>query len=149
MQNAAMHGLSATSRTATPIDAAFLIKVIDLASDGLIPMLWNSMAPDIPEAFVAIEELAKLVPGYWYINVIAVLPDARGKGVGSALLAEAEKQAREHGSAGLALIVAANNTGAIRAYLRAGYRGVARRPFALAEFGLTSTEAILMTKDVR
>ena len=32
----------------------------------------------MPEAFVGIEELAQGVPGHWYINFMAVLPEGRG-----------------------------------------------------------------------
>ncbi len=183
----------------SPEDAPLLIRVIDMASDGLIPALWDGMAPEgldgfavgrglvsaeggdfsyrhgfvleqdgspiggmigyplpttaksvgpeVPDAFVAIEELANLVPGYWYINVVAMIPESRGKGLGAALLKEAEAQARSHGCPGLALIVAATNVGAIRAYARAGYREVARRPFELEEFGREPTEMLLMAKE--
>lgn len=186
-------------RNATPEDVPFLISVIDMASDGLIPALWDGMAPEgldgfavgqalvsaeggdfsyrhgfvleqdgspiggmigyalpttakpagpeIPEAFVAIEELANFVPGYWYINVVAMIPEARSKGLGAALLNEAEAQARRHGCPGLALIVVATNVGAIHAYARAGYREVVRRSFGLEEFGMEPTEALLMTKE--
>ncbi len=191
--------MPAIVRSATPEDAPILIRVIDMASDGLIPALWDGMAsegldgsavgqalvsaedgefsyrhgfvleqdgspvggmigyplpttakpvgPEVPDAFVAIEELANLVPGYWYINVVAMMPEARGKGLGAALLQEAEAQARSSGCPGLALIVVATNVGAIRAYARAGYREVARRPFELEELGVVPTEALLMTKE--
>lgn len=191
--------MPATVRNATPEDTPLLIRVIDMASDGLIPALWDGMAPEaldgfavgkalvsaeggdysyrhgfvleqdgspiggmigyplpttakpagpeVPEAFGAIEELANLVPGYWYINVVAMIPEARGKGLGKALLKEAEVQARRNGCPGLALVVAATNVGAIRAYARAGYREVARRPFELEEFGMETTEALLMAEE--
>ena len=112
-----------------------------------LPTTAEPAGPEVPDAFVAIEELANLVPGYWYINVVAMMPKARGKGLGAALLNEAEAQARSSGCPGLALVVAATNVGAIRAYARAGYREVARRPFELGEFGMEPTEALLMTKE--
>ncbi len=191
--------MPATVRNATPEDTPLLIRVIDMASDGLIPALWDGMAPEgldgfavgqalvsaeggdfsyrhgfvleqdgspiggmigyplpttakpagpeVPDAFVAIEELANLVPGYWYINVVAMIPEARGKGLGTALLKEAEAQARRNGCPRLALVVAATNVSAIRAYARAGYREVARRPFELEEFGMETTEALLMAEE--
>ena len=191
--------MPATIRRATPEDASLLTHVIDMASEGLVPALWDAMAPEgmdgsavgealvsaedgdfsyrhgfvleqdgsaiggmigyplptttepagpeVPEAFVAVEELANLVPGYWHINMMAMLPEARGKGLGAALLNAAEAQARNSGCPGLALVVAATNVGARRAYARAGYREVARRPFELGEFGVEPTEALLMTKE--
>ena len=191
--------MPATVRKATPEDASLLIRVIDMASEGLVPALWDRMAPEdmdgsavgqalvsaeegvfsyrhgfvldqdgsligamigyplpttaepvgpeVPDAFVAIEELASLVPGYWYINMVAMMPEARGKGLGAALLNEAEAQARRSGCPGLALVVAATNDRALRAYARAGYREIARRPFELGEFGMEPTEALLMAKE--
>lgn len=187
-----------TIRKATPDDAAFLVRVIDMASEGFMPTLWDAMAPDgtdgsalglaqvaaedgefshrhgyvleadgaalggmigyplpatpapadpdIPNAFVAVQELVSLAPRHWYINIIAVVPERRGEGIGTALLREAEAQARANTCPGLALVVTATNTGAIRAYTRFGYLEQARRPFDLSDFGEAPTEAILMVK---
>jgi len=187
-------------RKATPDDATLLMRVIDMASDGVIPALWDEMAPegmdgaavglalvtaedgdfsyrngtvleedgaalggmiayrlpptphpagpDVPEAFAGVEELAMLVPDHWYINVVAIVPEGRGRGLGTALLDDAEAQARHSGAPGLALIVAASNTGAVRAYDRTGYRERARRPFDASMFGAQPTEAVLMVKQL-
>lgn len=187
-----------TIRKATTDDAPRLVRVVDMASGGVVPMLWDEMAPlgsqgsevglalvaketgdfsyrngliaecdgtdlggligyalpttpqpvgpEIPEVFVGIEELAQLVPGHWYINFMAVVPEARRQGVGTALLDEAEHQARDRSCPGLALIVAASNGHAVSAYERAGYMERARRPFDLSEFGEEPTEALLMVK---
>lgn len=189
-----------TIRKAMPDDAPLLLRIIDMASGGVVPALWTEMAPpgvdgaavghtlvaaedgefsyrngfiaerdgvkvggligyrlpttpqpvgpDVPEVFVAIEELAHLVPGHWYINFMAVVPEGRGQGLGAALLEEAEKQARDSASPGLALIVAASNKGAISVYRRAGYTERARCPFDLSDFGEEPTEAVLMIKDM-
>lgn len=188
-----------TIRKAQPDDATLLLRIVDMASGGVVPALWTEMSPpgmdgaavghalvtaedgdfsyrngfiaerdgvkvggligyplpttpqpigpDIPEVFVGIEELAHLVPGYWYINFMAVVPESRGQGLGAALLKEAEKQARESARPGLALIVAASNESAISVYQRAGYTERARRPFDLSNFGEEPTEAVLMTND--
>jgi len=187
-----------TIRKSTPDDAPLLVRVVDLASGGVVPRLWAEMAPkgtqasevglslvakesgefsyrngfvaecdgtdlggligyilptvpepigpDVPEEFVAIEELAQLVPGHWYINFMATVPEGRRRGVGAALLGEAEEQARDHSCPGLALIVAASNENAISVYERAGYIERARRPFDLSAFGEEPTQAILMIK---
>lgn len=187
-----------TIRKATPDDAPLLVRVIDMASGGVVPTLWAKMAPagaegsdvglalvtadngdfsyrngfiaerdgcdlggligyvlpvtpqpigsDVPGAFVAVEELAQLVPGHWYINFMASVPEGRRQGVGAALLSDAEDQAREHLCPGLALIVAASNENAISVYERAGYIERARRPFDLSDFGEEPTEAVLMVK---
>ena len=71
------------------------------------------------------------VPGDdWYVQMVAVDPDARGRGVGSALLAEAERRARQTDCVRLALDVDADNTGARRLYERLGYTVVAESPAA-------------------
>ena len=189
-----------TIRKAAPDDAPLLVRVIDMASDGLVPTIWAEMAPpgmdgsgvglalvaaedgdfsyrngfiaerdgaelggligyalpttpqpvgpDVPEVFVGIEELAQLVPGHWYINFMAAVPEGRRQGVGAALLKEAEEQARVRSCPGLALIVAASNENAIGVYRRAGYTERARRPFDLSDFGTEPTEAVLMVKEL-
>ena len=187
-----------TIRKATPEDAPLLVRVVDMASGGVVPMLWSEMAPpgmdgsdvgralveaedgefsyrhafiaehdgaalggligyvlpttpqpvvsDIPKAFIEIEKLVQLVPGHWYINVMAAVPEGRRQGVGTALLDAAEDQAREQSCPGLALIVAASNETAMRVYQRVGYIESARRPFDLSDFGDARTEAVLMVK---
>ena len=44
--------------------------------------------------------------------------------------------------------IAATNKSAMRAYARAGYTELDRRPFDLKDFGLEPTEAVLMRKAV-
>ena len=54
-------------------------------------------------------------------RMLAVDPDARGAGVGTALAALCEERAREHGAAGMALSTLAEMTAAHRIYQRLGY----------------------------
>ena len=81
--------------------------------------------PPIIQPLVRLEAFA---PGSWYVNVVAVMPEHRGKGLGSLLLADAERRAHEVGARSLSLIVAAENARAVRLYERIGYRELARRP---------------------
>jgi aminoglycoside 6'-N-acetyltransferase len=53
---------------------------------------------------------------------IAVAPELRGRGVGTALLAAAEAWARQHGAERMMLDLDVNNAGAQRLYERVGYR---------------------------
>ena len=54
--------------------------------------------PDsMPPMFVPLQELENLAPGTWYVNVLAAYPDKRGQGLGTALLALADKLAAEAG----------------------------------------------------
>lgn len=57
---------------------------------------------------------------------LASRPEARGKGVGSALLAAAERTARQRGCTELRLEVRTDNASAIRLYERLGYQRFAR-----------------------
>lgn len=56
-----------------------------------------------------------------YIGELAVVEDAEGQGVGTALLAAAESWARQHGATRIALDTGAANTRARAFYARHGY----------------------------
>ena len=58
-------------------------------------------------------------------RMLAVDPDARGRGAGTALARLCEERAREHGATGMALSSLAEMTAAHRIYARLGY---AREP---------------------
>lgn len=57
---------------------------------------------------------------------IATAPAARGRGIGTALLAAAEQAARGHGCHALRLEVRVDNATAMALYERAGYRRIGR-----------------------
>lgn len=81
----------------------------------------------LPALFVPPQELENLVPGTWYVNVLAAYPQFRGQGCGKALLDFVEALAREAGCGGLSIIVSDANPGARRLYERQGCREIARR----------------------
>ena len=58
----------------------------------------------------------------WLLNDLFVAPEARGGGVGRALLARARRLAEETDAAGLELVTATTNAGAQRLYESVGYR---------------------------
>jgi ribosomal protein S18 acetylase RimI-like enzyme len=60
-------------------------------------------------------------PDEWYVTAVSVMPEARGHGVGSALLRDATDQARAAGMSSLALDVDKDNETARRLYLREGF----------------------------
>lgn len=86
---------------------------------ALFRMAWRSLALPGPEA----------LRGEYYISNLAVLPSARGRGIGSRLLAVAEGQARSAGLARLSLCVDLDNTGAQRLYRRTGFQDIQTRSY--------------------
>lgn len=94
----------------------------------VIPDNPEPIADDMPAMFVPLQELENLVPGTWYVNVLAVRPQYRGRNRGTQLLDLAEKTARSLGKRGLSVIVSDANTGARRLYKRCGYSETATRP---------------------
>jgi len=100
-----------------------------------------------PPIFVPLLDLENLVPGTWYLNVMATDPDYRGQGYGARLLDIAEQLAAGSGSAGLSLIVLDANTGARRLYERAGYRRVADRPVVKDDWACRGENWVLLVKD--
>jgi ribosomal protein S18 acetylase RimI-like enzyme len=80
------------------------------------------------------------------IQGLAVAPRARRRGVGAALLAAAEEEARRRGARKLSLRVLATNRGGRRLYDACGFtvEGVLREEFRLADGGFT--DDVLMAK---
>jgi ribosomal protein S18 acetylase RimI-like enzyme len=76
-------------------------------------------------------------PGYGFIDestpelAVAVVPNARGKGVGSALLTSLLAEARAGGYATLSLSVDRHNEGAIALYRQYGFGQVGETPESL------------------
>ena len=83
----------------------------------------------VPALLVPLLKLEHLVPGTWYINVLASIAEFRSRGVGSALMAKADELAAKSGARGLSLIVEDTNLKARKLYERLGFSEVARRPF--------------------
>ena len=101
---------------------------------------------DMPPMFVPLQELENLAPGTWYVNVLAAYPDKRGQGLGTGLLALADKLAAEAGRRGLSIIVSDANTGARQLYERTGYREVARRPKVKEDWQNPGKDWVLLVK---
>jgi ribosomal protein S18 acetylase RimI-like enzyme len=100
----------------------------------------------VPAMFVPLIELENLVPGTWYVNVLAVRPELRGRGIGSRLLDIAGQRAAETGSAGQSIIVSDANHGARRLYERHGFRHKAERPIVKDEWDNPGHNWILLEK---
>ena len=102
-----------------------------------------------PPMFVPLRELENLAPGTWYVNSVAVFPEARGLGVGSRLLEYAGRIANELGLRGLSLIVSDANRGARRLYERLGYREVANQPMVKEQWQNAGENWVLMIRELQ
>jgi len=126
----------------------WLVEKGGVVAGGLIgtrlPEIPVVIGPDFPAAFVLLQELENLVCGAWYINILAVYPGFRGQGIGAALLAKAGALAAETGAEGLALIVMAENEGAVRLYARQGFTEAARRQVSAPGWPHDGAAAVLM-----
>ncbi|GAB4231230.1 MAG: hypothetical protein Tsb0032_37490 [Kiloniellaceae bacterium] len=101
---------------------------------------------ETPGLFVPLIELENLVPGSWYVNVLAVYPLHRGRGVGGQLLEVAAAQARENASRGESIIVSDANSGARRLYERCGFRFVDQRPMVKDDWENPGENWVLLAK---
>ncbi|RIA47326.1 GNAT family N-acetyltransferase [Dichotomicrobium thermohalophilum] len=111
-----------------------------------IPEQVEPIEPDFPPLLRPLQELENLAPGTWYVNVLAVRPEARGRGLGGQLLALAEEIGSDTGARGMSVIVADRNTGAFRLYERSGYRQTAARAIVKNGWSVESDNWLLMTK---
>lgn len=130
---------------------AQIAEVVGRIAGGLVSyaIADASDASEIAEMHEIARPLALLeaeVPGYWYVNVLAVYPEFRGQGIGRELLSKADQLGREANSKGMAIIVASENVGALRLYERAEYRPVARRPLVGYRGFKRGGDWILLTK---
>lgn len=182
-------------RPASPSDASFLARAIDLAGHGLPRHLWQAIAgpegdalaigreraardeggfswrnaviavvdgtpagalvsyltPAAPEpvpagldpCIAALIELENLAPRTRYINAVAVVPEARGLGVGRALMTAA---GASPGPCGLSLITTDDNHAARTLYERMGYVEHARRRLLPGGWRTDSREWVLMLR---
>jgi len=111
-----------------------------------IPDQPGPIAADLPAMFVPMQELENLAPGTWYVNVLAVVPQFRGRGLGTKLLALADDTARSLDKRGMSVIVSGANSGARRLYERCGYRERATRPAVKEDWVNEARDWVLLTK---
>ena len=112
-----------------------------------IPAAPPPIPDDVEPIFRPLDELEHRAPGTWYVHVLATLPEARGRGWGTRLLALAERIATDSRHSRLSIIVSDANAGARRLYERAGFREAARRPMVKNGWDNPGAEWILMIRD--
>lgn len=103
---------------------------------------------EIPSMFVPLQQLEDMVPGTWYVNVVATREAHRGKGYGRELLALAERIAARLGKRGMSLIVADTNMGARSLYARLGYTEIAQRPMVKERWVHPGRNWLLLARDL-
>lgn len=88
------------------------------------------------------------IPGSFYICALALLPDFRGRGVGTKMLSIAREQAYERGFGTLSLVVFEQNGGAVRLYERNGFEVAGRAPVVPHELIDHTGDVLLMASEV-
>lgn len=99
-----------------------------------------------PAMFVPLEELERLAPGTWYVNVLATYPAHRRRGLGTKLLALADDLAGGAAKKGVSIIVADSNIDARRLYERCGYALRAERAMVKEGWPGEGTSWLLLVK---
>ena len=102
----------------------------------------------VPECFRPCIELERVASGCWLLQVIAILPQYRGKGLARQLLDKAESVARDSGTNRIALQVEEVNEIAFNTYMRNGYIEVDRRPYIPFPGSDDTGEYVLMWKEL-
>lgn len=103
---------------------------------------------DFPALFRPLQELENMALESWYVNVLACYPEYQGQGLGSQLLDLAEKIAHSLALRRMSVIVASNNSGAIRLYQRQGYKEAATRPCIVEGWETDTEHWVLLIKPI-
>lgn len=82
----------------------------------------------VPAAFALNGSTLPPPSGAFYLGILAVAPEARDRGVGTRLLEEVQRRAREAGCDSVCLHAEIGNVGARRFYARHGYAVTHERP---------------------
>lgn len=122
---------------------------------GIVACLFGYPLAEVPEPidasmpamFVPLQELENLASGTWYVNILAVSPGQRGRGLGTSLLQLADRLAVAGGRRGTSVIVADANQGARRLYERCGYAETTTRPMVKEAWVNRSTAWVLLRKN--
>jgi len=103
---------------------------------------------DFPDFVRPIIELEQCVPESFYINMLAAYPRFRGRGIGTALMAQADGLALAAGCDLISIGVFETNGGALRLYRRLGYQLFASRPMAASPYH-AACDVLMLVKQPR
>lgn len=101
--------------------AALLLGYLQTEQEERVPL------DRLPDFVRPLLELEALTLGSWYLNALATLPEARGKGFAARLLPLADRLAGRAGADTVTLVVNSANTSAWRLYARHGFEERERR----------------------
>jgi ribosomal protein S18 acetylase RimI-like enzyme len=113
-----------------------------------LPDTPEHISDELPAMLVPLHELTNLALGTLYVHVLAVWPEYRSRGLGSALLAVADDLAASARKSGLSLIVSDTNDGARKLYESCGYREVARCKMVKERWQHPGTAWVLLRKNL-
>ena len=99
------------------VDSALPLHRLDPAADGTYLLAWDEAVP-VGHVYVAWEDTELGVPE---LQDLYVLPERRGEGVGTSLVAAAEQAVAARGHGRSSLSTSDENTGARRLFERLGY----------------------------
>jgi len=91
-------------------------------------------------------ELRNETCGYWHLASLAVYPEHRGMGLGSALLHLVQPLQEMSDAKGVCLHVADRNLGARRLYERYGFRQTGSRPMAKGQWRNPGNDWLLYSR---
>ena len=100
----------------------------------------------VPIMLAPMFELENIVPGTWFVNVLATYAEHRGKGYGAELLHIAEVLAHDAQCGGMSLILSDANAEARRLYERHGYGEHATRPIVKEDWEHSGQNWVLLVK---
>lgn len=98
--------------------------------------------------FAPLFELFTRCTDSWFIDTLAVFPQARGKGIAKQLLSKSLEMARSQGKIRASLVVEDSNEHALRLYRSQGFSVAYKKPFIEFDGKSETREWLLMFADI-
>ena len=103
-------------------------------------------APPLPAFIKSLVELEAMVPGHWYVNILATYPEYRGQESARLCSCTPKGLGLTTAARGMAVIVASENSKARQLYESVGYTEKASRPLVAFQGFHHGGEWLLLTK---